>query len=318
MARFLVARLGQMLVVGILISAVLFVVLRLLPGDPARQVVGLHATASQLRAEDRILGLDKPVALQYVDFVWHALQGNLGRSITSGDSVAGDLGRAVPVTLQLVVAALVISMVVGTSLGLVAAARRGGIVDKTITVAATFNSGLPSFVWGLLLVLVVSVGFRLLPSAGYVSPFVDPGPGIESLVLPVIALSLPSIGVIARISRASLVEVLDEPYIQFARSKGIGWARIYLLHALKNGAIPIVTITGTEFAYILGDTIAVETVFAMPGVGKLMLDSFLDRDYPEVQGVALAIAVTVMVVSLLTDLATMALDRRLVRQVTRR
>src|SRR5579862_2461702 len=262
MARYLIGRLAQLLLVALLISVVLFATVRLLPGDPARSVVGLHATAAQLKAERQVLGLDKPITTQFGTFVWHALQGNLGRSISSGDTVTSDLARAVPVTLELVISALVLAVIIGVALGMVAAVQRGGPLDKLITVLATINSGVPSFVWGLVLVLAVSLGLRLLPSAGYVSPFSNPGAGIKSLLLPVIALSLPSIGVVARISRATLVEVLGERYIEFARSKGIGAMRIYLIHALKNAAVPIVAIVGAEFAYILGDTIAVENVFA--------------------------------------------------------
>jgi peptide/nickel transport system permease protein len=314
MGRFLLSRLVQLLIVALLISMVLFVVLRLLPGDPARSVLGLRATAAQLRAERHVLGLDKPLVVQFADFASNALRGNLGRSIQSGDPVTSDLAHALPVTLELIISALVLAVVVGVALGATAAIRRGGAIDKFITVLASINSGVPSFVWGLVLVLIVSLGFRLLPSAGYVSPFSDPAAGIKSLLLPVIALSLPSIGIMARISRAVLVDVLDQPYIQFARSKGVGRMRIYMLHALKNGAVPIVALIGTEFAYILGDTIAVESVFAMPGVGKLMLDAFLARDYPMIQGVALVIAITVMVVTLLSDLASFALDRRIMQR----
>jgi peptide/nickel transport system permease protein len=173
------------------------------------------------------------------------------------------------------------------------------------------SSSVPSFVWGLSLVLILSLTFRLLPAAGYVSPLENPLGGVKSLILPVLALSLPASGVVGRVSRAALIETLQEPYTQFARSKGIGPARIYGVHALKNTAVPVITILGTEFAYILGDSIAVEWVFSLPGLGRLMMTAFLGRDYPVIQGAAILITIAVVLVTLVVDLLSVALDRRL-------
>jgi peptide/nickel transport system permease protein len=215
------------------------------------------------------------------------------------------------VTLLLVALAMIVAAVLGIALGVVAVRRPGGLVDRGVTAYAALLSALPAFVWGLCLVLVVSLTLRWLPSFGYVSPFTHPRQGVESLVMPVLALSLPPMGVITRIVRVTLNESLQGDYIAFARSKGLSARRLVLVHALRGAAVPISAIIGTEFAYTLGDAVAVESVFGIPGVGNLLLNSFLQRDYPTIQGAVIVLTLVVVLVTTLSDLSAAKFDPRI-------
>lgn len=180
-----------------------------------------------------------------------------------------------------------------------------------MTVYSALMSALPAFVWGLALVLLLSLTFRLLPPIGFVSPFTDPLQGLRTILMPVIALALPAMGVITRITRVTLLESLRAPSVDFARSKGISNARVLIVHSLKNSAVPISAIIGTEFAYTLGDAVAVESIFAIPGVGQLLLNSFLQRDYPIIQGAVVVLTVIVVLITLVTDLTAAGFDPRI-------
>jgi peptide/nickel transport system permease protein len=310
MSRMALTRIGQLVIVLLLASVVLFIALHVLPGDPARRLLGTQATIQQVEAKRRQLGLDRPLPVQYEGWLVGALHGDLGTSLVSDEPVSTLLRQAVPVTVQLGLLALVLSLALGVLIALVSAARPGGVVDTALTFYSVMASSVPSFVWGLVLVLVVSLTFRLLPAGGYVSLISNPVEAIRTLALPVIALSLPSVGVFARVGRAALIEVLHEPYIQFARSKGVGWFSIYVTHGLRNVAASLITLSGAELAYIIGDAIAVEWVFSIPGVGKLMMDAFLARDYTTIEGAAVAITLIVVLANLVADLVTAQVDPR--------
>jgi len=310
MRRVILVRIGQLVIVVLVTTTVAFVVLRLLPGDPARVILGIHASPGAIAAENRTLGVDRPIVLQYLSWLGGFVKGDFGQSFEGG-SVTHLVSAALPVTVELAAGALTLGLVFGVLVALLSARRPGGIVDTGLTAYSVVAGSVPSFVWGLGLVLVASLTLRILPSAGYVSPFSSPIAGLKSLLLPTIALSLPAVGNIARVSRASLIENLNEPYIQFARGKGLPWRRVYAVHALLNSMVAITAVGGAEFGYILGDVIAVEYVFSMPGLGQLVMSGFLARDYPTIQGAVIAIAMLVVLGNLAADLIAMAIDPRI-------
>lgn len=303
--------LAQLSAVALTASVLIFLAVHVLPGDPARQILGRNAPAAAVAAKDAQLGLDRPLAVQYASWLGDLLHGNLGASLTSGQSVSGLLASTVPVTMLLVTCALAVGAVGGILLGVIAARRPDGWLDRLVTSYSALTSTLPAFVWGLALILVVSLSLRLLPPVGFVNPFTSPAQGLRTIIMPVFALALPSMGVITRITRVTVRENLGDPFITFARSKGISGARVMFVHALSVAAVPIVAIIATEFAYTLGDTVAVETVFAIPGVGQLLLNSFLQRDYATIQGAVVVITLIVVLVTLLADLISAVLDPRI-------
>jgi peptide/nickel transport system permease protein len=309
--NFIPRLLLQVTGVAVMASVIIFLAVRVLPGDPARQILGRNAPAAAVAAKDAQLGLNHPLTVQYLRWLGSMVRGNLGTSLTSGQSVSSVLASTIPVSMLLVCLALAVGTTGGVLLGALAARKPDGWLDRAVTAYAALTSALPAFVWGLALVLVASLTLRLLPPVGYVSPFTAPLQGLRTIIMPVIALALPSMGVITRITRVTLRESLANPYITFARSKGISNARIMFVHALSNAAVPIVAIIATEFAYTLGDTVAVESVFAIPGVGQLLLNSFLQRDYAVIQGAVVVITVIVVLVTLLADVVAAWFDPRI-------
>jgi peptide/nickel transport system permease protein len=311
--RFTLGRRLIVQVVGIIIvaSIITFLAVHVLPGDPARQILGRTASAAAVAAKERALGLDRPLIVQYLSWLGDLIRGSLGTSLVSQRSVASALAGTIPVTILLVVLALVAATIGGIGLGILAVRNPGGWVDRGVTVYSALMSALPAFVWGLALVLLLSLTFQLLPPIGFVNPFTDPLQGLRTIVMPVIALALPCMGVITRITRVTLLESLRAPSVDFARSKGISNSRVLIVHALKNSAVPISAIIGTEFAYTLGDAVAVESIFAIPGVGQLLLNSFLQRDYPIIQGAVVVLTVIVVLITLVTDLTAAGFDPRI-------
>jgi peptide/nickel transport system permease protein len=221
------------------------------------------------------------------------------------------VARALPVTLLLASAALVVALVLAIPAALVSVTRPGGLVDGLLTVVSVVSTSVPTFVWGLSFILVFALALRVLPSSGYVSPVADPLGAARSLALPVLAMALPSVGVMARVARAAMLETMQEPAMQFARAKGLSPSRLLLVHALKPASVAVVSVAGVEFAYLLGDTVVVEWVFSLPGLGKLLIDSFLQREYFVIQGVAVVFTIAVLFSSLATDLVNASIDPRL-------
>lgn len=311
MTRFVLRRLAQLVVVVLLASLVLFAALQVMPGDPARRLLGTQATQAQVDAKRAELGLDRPVVEQFGDWLSGLPVGDLGTTLGSAEPVAALVSAGLPITLQLVLLALGIALLLAIPIALVSAARPGGWVDNVLTAVTIVSTSVPTFVWGLSMVLVFSLGLQLLPSSGYVAFSDDPAGWAESMIIPATALAMPSIGTLGRVGRAALLESMDEPFMQFARSKGLGWRRLYFVHALKHAAVPIVAVAGAEFAYILGDAVIVEWIFSLPGTGKLMIDAFYQRDFPIIQGVALVYTVVVVFGGLIADLLQARLDPRL-------
>ena len=281
---------------------IIFVVLRLVPGDPAYIMLGPDADQAQVDALRAQLGLDHSLIQQYATYLANVVHLDFGQSFRlNADSMSLVLQR-VPATIQLASTALLLSLVIGLPLGVIAALRAHSWVDRTISVFSLMGQSTPSFWLGIVLILVFARGLQVLPSAGS---------GTWShLVLPTITLALPFLAILVRLTRSGLLEVVHEGYVQTARAKGLGESVVILVHALRNALIPIVTVVGLQFGALLGGTVIVETVFAWPGVGRLLIDSIGRRDYGVVQASILLVATIFVLINLLVDLLYGFLDPR--------
>lgn len=295
------------------VVVVTFLVVNLIPGDPVRAVLGDQATAAQIARTRSELGLDEPLLHQFFDYLARLLRGDLGTSIASRQSVTEQILARVPATATLAVAAVLISVAAGIPLGIVAATRRGKAADFISLIMSTVGVAAPTFWIGLLLSTAFAINLGWFPATGAGEPG-DVGSIVLALVLPATALGLSGMALVARMTRSSMLDVLSEDYVRTARAKGLAERVVVYKHALRNAAIPIVTVIGLNFGQLLGGTIVMETVFARPGIGKLLLDAILGRDYPVVQGVTIVIAVTFLLVNLVTDLSYEFLDPRLRRE----
>ena len=285
-------------------SIVVFLMLYLIPGDPASIYVGENkATPERLAQIRHAMGLDRPLYVQYGEFVWHALHGDLGRSLQTGRPVTKEILDRLPNTAQLALAAMVIAVILGVGLGLVSGLRRGTWLDTVSMVIALFGISVPIFWLGILLILLFAVHFQWFPATST--------PGLRGLVLPAISLALLSAATLARLVRSSILEVLQQEYLITARAKGLRRAAVVLRHALPNALIPVITVIGLQFGSLLSGAVITESVFARPGLGKLVVDSIQNKDFPVVQGVILVLATVYIVINLLTDLAYALVDPRI-------
>jgi ABC-type dipeptide/oligopeptide/nickel transport system permease component len=284
------------------VATAVFIMARLLPGDPARVIAGLLATPEQVDLLRHQLGLDRPLPVQYVDFLAHLARFDLGTSAHFGTPVASEIGSRLPYTAELALAAAAISTVVGVLAGVAAALRRNTPVDLAVSAISVLGISMPAYWLGLMLIVVFAVQLRMLPVAGADSP--------AGIVLPAVTLALLSIGLVARMTRSSLLEVLGQDYVRTARAKGARPARVVLVHGLRNALVPILTALGLQLGALMGGAVLTESVFGWPGVGRLLLDSIFFRDYPMVQGLVLLFAVTYIVINLLVDLLYLYVDPR--------
>jgi peptide/nickel transport system permease protein len=304
---YILRRLVSLIPVLLGISLIVFFLLRLIPGDPAATLLGTHATPTAVRELRDQLGLNRPVLNQYLTFLGHLLQGNLGYSYFYASPVTGLIATSLPVTLWLLVAGVLCTVVIAVPLAILAAARRGGLADHIIRAVPVAGLGLPAFWVGIMLILVFGLKLHWLPVAGFGS---TPVQHLRSLVLPGITIALTLAPVLIRSLRASMIEVLGSDFIVTAQAKGIGTARVVLGHALRNAAVSSITVLGVNIAYLTGSTLVVERVFSLPGIGQQMINSILSRDFPTVQGITLVFAILVVAVNLLTDVTHAALDPR--------
>lgn len=292
---------------GVMVAV--FFVVHLIPGDPLLAMLGDAATQQQIEAAREQYGFDRPVHEQFVRFLGQYASGDLGRSISSRRPVTTEVISRFPHTLQLALAAVFVSVALGVPLGVIAAVRRGGLVDFASLVLSTLGVAAPVFWVGLLLSLLFATNLGWLPSIGAGRPG-DPASVIRALILPAVALGLSGMALIARMTRASMLEVLREDFVRTAHAKGLHRRIVIYKHALRNAANPIISIVGLNLGTLLGGTVLIETVFARPGLGKLLVDSILARDYPVVQGVTFIIAAVFILVNLLTDLTYSLIDPR--------
>jgi peptide/nickel transport system permease protein len=310
MGRYLLGRLASLVPILFGTSLVSFLLIRLVPGDPAVALLGMEADDAALAALRHKLALDQSLGAQYVSWLGNILTGDFGRSIQGGRDVLPLLGSALVPTALLAVAALAISLVISIPAGIVAATRRNSAADYAASLLSLCGLSLPSFWLGILLILAFSITFPVLPASGYVSPLVDFGGFLQHLVLPALTLGAALAAATMRMTRAAMLEVLRADYIRTARAKGIAPRRVIWRHALGNAQIPIVTLLGIQMGQLLGGVVITETVFSWPGIGKLTVDAIFARDYPVVQGAVLLTATLFVLINLVTDLVYTVLDPR--------
>jgi len=293
MAQYVARRLLALIPILLGVSIVIFLMMRLVPGDPARQALGPEATGDEVELLRHQWGLDQPLPIQYVYWLERAVRGDFGRSTVSRVPVTEEIFARFPATLELAVASLLVSIVLGLGFGVLAAVEHDTLFDHLSMVAALLGICTPSFWLGLMLLLLFAVTLQWLPAFG--------GGDVQHLILPALTLGAGASAIIARVTRSSMLEVLGEDYVRTARAKGLAERRVILVHALKNAFIPIITILGLEFGGLLSGAIIAETVFAYPGVGLLLINSINNRDFPIVQGALLLFAVQFVLVNLLVD-----------------
>jgi peptide/nickel transport system permease protein len=285
------------------VATVIFLLVHLLPGDPARVIAGVNATPADVERIRHQIGLDQPGWQQYLSYLARLAHGDLGTSTHTLNPVTAEIAARAPYTAALASLSIVIAIAVGVAAGVVAATRRNTVVDLLISGAAIAGVSIPVYWLGLMLVVLFAIDFRVLPAAGAGGP--------TSIVLPAITLASFSVGFIARQTRSAMLEVLGQDFVRTARAKGAAERRVLLRHALRNALLPVVTTIGLQFGTLLGGAVLTETVFAWPGIGRLLVDSIFFRDFPVVQGVVLLIAVAFIAVNLVTDLVYAVVDPRI-------
>jgi peptide/nickel transport system permease protein len=314
MTAYIIRRVVQSLIVFLLVMIGVFMMMRLLPGDPILMLVSKQSASSsspaqieKIRAE---YGLDKPMVIQFVNWIKGVVHGDFGKSITSGLDVFSDIKRSLPITLHLGILALIISFLIGVPAGVICAVKRGTWIDVVVTTLANIGITIPIFWLGVLMMYLFALKLGWLPMYGYTSPFEDFWLNTKQIIMPVFCLAFTSIAVIARQARSSMLEVLHQDYIRTAWSKGLRERVVVMRHALKNGLIPVVVLTGLGLSGIIGGSVLIETVFNVPGMGRLAVSAMMNQDYPIIQGVILFFAAMVLITNLIVDLSYGWLDPR--------
>ncbi|MGW4489740.1 ABC transporter permease [Amycolatopsis sp. NPDC004368] len=311
MGHYLLHRLWQSALTLVLASIVVFIGVRLLPGDPATAMAGEEADPAAIAAVRAQLGLDDPLPVQYFKFVGHALTGDFGKSVRTGTPVREMIGATLPVTVQLAVFAMLVAVLVGVLAGVVAAVFRGRWPEWGANGFSLFALSVPTFWLGILGVLYLSVQLRWFPASGYVSPFEHPLRGIYYLTLPAVILGLTHAAVVQRQTRSSMVETLTADFVRTARAKGLGRGAVIFRYGLRNSLIVVTTIVGLQLGGLIAGAVVTERIFSLPGIGKLTLDSVFTRDYPVIQAVVLVITSAYIVINLLVDFLYTVIDPRL-------
>jgi peptide/nickel transport system permease protein len=307
----LAGRIVTLLLTMLAASLVVFVVMQVLPGDPASLILGVNAQPDTLAALQHQLGLDQPVWWRYLDWIGHLAVGDFGVSYTYSVPVSELIGARVLVSLPLALMAIVISTAIAIPLGVFAASRRGQVADTTVMGVAQVGVALPNFWLGLLLILLFAVRLPWLPASGFAGWENGPWPAIRSLLLPALALALPQAAILARVTRSSVLETLQEDFLRTARARGLSRRAALWRHAVPNALIPVVTIMGLQFSFLLAGTIIIENVFSLPGLGRLVFQAIAQRDLIVVQDLVVLLAGAVILVNFMVDLAYAALDPRL-------
>ncbi|HYS31806.1 MAG TPA: ABC transporter permease [Streptosporangiaceae bacterium] len=304
---FVVRRLLMLVPVAIGVTIVVFFMIHLIPGDPARTILGIHATPKRIAILHRQWGLNRPLVSQYWLFMDRLLHGNLGQSLYYGVPAAGLIISRLPPTLWLIVYAAVIAVAVSVPLAMIAATRKDAVRDHVVRAVPLLGLGMPPFWVGILLVYALAIKVHAFPVSGYGKGFAG---HLHAMFLPALTVAIALAPVVIRSLRASMLNVLGAEYITTARSKGVPGPRLFLRHVLRNAVIPAVTVLGINIGYLIGGTVIIESIFAIPGIGQLMINSIFQRDFPVVQGVTLVFGVLVVLVNLLADLSYAALDPR--------
>lgn len=310
MLGFALRRLAATIPTLFVVSLVIFAIVHLAPGDPAQMILGEDATPEALASLRAALGEDKPLPVQYLAWLRAFVHGDMGRSLATNEPVVHAIASRIPVTLELTICALVVAISIGIPLGIVAALRRNSAVDVLATGIALIGVSLPTFVFALLGILVFSLWLRVLPPTGYVPFWVDPVRNLQLMLMPSVVLGAALAGILARLTRSGMLETIGTDFVRTARAKGLAPRAVILRHALRNALLPVVTIIGIEAGTLLGGAIVTESVFTLPGVGKLVVDSIFARDFPLVQATIVFLALARIAANLAADITFAALDPR--------
>lgn len=313
--NYLTRRLLTFPLVMLGVSIVVFVAIRMVPGDAITAMLGTEAgllTPDQRAALIAYFGLDQSWPVQYWNWLSAVFHGDLGISVTYGKPVLTIILERFPLTLQLAIMSMAIALIVGVPAGIYAAIYKEKPTDMVVRLLAMIGQSTPSFVIGLVFIYILSVGFGILPAMGEFTPFwVNPIKNLGQMILPALTLGFAFAAAVTRVTRSTMLDVLSDDYVRTARAKGVPSRNVIWRHALPNALIPVITLSGVEFGYLLGGAVLVEQIYALPGLGRLVLDAILQRDYALVQGTILFIAFNFMIVNLLVDLAYVALDPRI-------
>ncbi len=315
MRQYALKRLALIVPTVLLVTVIVFAVMRLIPGDPALVILSegdASFTQEELDALRKELGTDRPIPVQYFEWIGGLAQGDLGDSIwRTGRPVWELLGPRVPRTLQLAVMAIAIAVAIAVPLGVLSAIRPDSPLDLVSRVVTLVGISLPTFFAGVLVVLLLSRGFGWLPPLGYVELWEDPWTNIRQMFLPALVLGFYDMAFIARVTRSSMMEIIREDYMRTARAKGLAEQVVLIRHGLKNAVLPILTISGWQFGRLFGGTVIIESIFRIPGIGTLLIETVFQRDFPTIQAIIVVIALSIVIINLLVDLLYGWLDPRI-------
>lgn len=311
MASFIVRRLIQAVIVIFLVTIISFLLLHIIPGDPVIRVLGMHASQAQVAQLRHELGLDMPIYMQYGNWILNLFHGDFGKSFIYHEDVAKLILERFPVTFYLTFLALTISTIIGIMAGVISGVKRGTFIDSFITLFANIGVAVPTFWLGLLGIYLFGLQLGWLPVEGWTSPLDDFWQSTRQVIMPVAALAVPNIAIVARQTRSSMLETIHQDYIRTATSKGLAQNVVFYKHALRNALIPVVTLLGVTVAFLIGGEVLTETVFNIPGIGRLLVRAALDNDYLIVQGIILIVGVIVVFTNLFVDITYGWIDPRI-------
>ena len=311
MLKFILHRALATVPVLFLLSLIVFSLIHLIPGDPVQIMLGEENDPHALQALRRELGLDRPIVEQFLGWLWRLLHGDFGRSLRSHQPVLEAISERLPVTIELTVVAMLISLSIALPAGVISALRRNSALDVLSTMTALTGVSIPNFFLGILLIVAFAQELQWLPSSGYVSPLESLALNLKTILLPAVTLGTGLAAIIMRMTRSSLLEVLRHDYVLTARAKGLAESGVIMRHALKNALLPVTTILGLQMGTLLGGAVLTETIFALPGLGRLVVDSIFARDFPIVQGVILFLALTRITCNFVVDITYALLDPRI-------
>lgn len=311
MLAFVVRRIIATIPVMAFVALFVFSLLYIAPGDPAAVIAGDQASPADVERIRASLGLDRPYLVRFGEWTWRVLQGDLGTSIFTSLPVTQLIAQRIEPTLSLMVLTLIFAVIVAVPMGVIAAWKAGSFIDRGVMAFAVFGFSVPVFVVGYLLAYVFALNLQWLPVQGYTPLSAGVWPWLRNLILPAVTLGMVYIALIARITRATMLEVLQQDYVRTAQAKGVSSRDLLFLHSLKNASVPIVTVIGIGIALLIGGAVVTESVFAIPGLGRLTVDAILRRDYPVIQGVVLMFSMVYVLVNLLIDLSYTLLDPRI-------
>lgn len=311
MVAYLVRRITLMIPILFLVSVIAFSLIHMVPGDPALVILGPEAPRETVEQLRRQLGLDRPLVIQYLDWLGNTVRGELGRSLVDRQPVARLILQRLPATFELAGLTFLVSTAIAVPIGIFTAVRRGSLADWIGSAAALFGQSIPHFWLGIMLIVLFSLKLKWLPSSGYVHLWQNPKANLMAMILPAVATGAREAAVITRYLRASLLEVLKQDYIRTARAKGLAERVVIFRHAVRNALIPVITASGLQIAGLLGGLVITETIFTIPGFGRLIVDAIFQRDIPVIQGAVLFAALMVMTVNLLVDIVYSLVDPRI-------